>query len=261
MSLCYALADQPSVLSENGGRMVAGSVAESYVTKEGRGHSPFTPSSMPKTTATSAPGPMLELIVNEFAFNTLSYAFIHSGNTHMVLDEKNAPVEAKPLLVSGFYASAIPGLIKKYGTDAKLLFELDVNDVPSIFFRPEGFLLQASAPLTMEVDDNSTYTKVIMMDLGMTVSGIINLVESNLTAHLDGINVTAKVTSSTVGDVDMKGMQQLIDFIFKYAVEIFNEVLAKGAPLPVVKGLTFVDPKIIWGSNYVVIASSFSYSP
>jgi len=261
MSLSYALADDPAVLPDYGGRMAAGSVAEFYVTKEGPGHSPFKPTAMPKTTATSAPGPMVELFMNEFFFNTLSYSYIHSGNSHWQIDEDNAPVEAKPLLISGYYASAAPGLIDKYGLDAPLRVEFEVEQIPTLYIQPDVFQLQTSASLTMEVNQNQTFTKVIGLDATLLTAGVVSLNDTAVTGNLKTLKINATVTSSTVGDVDIKGMQDLIDFTATFATNTINERLAQGVPLPVVKGISFVDPKIIWGSNYVAITSSFSYKP
>jgi len=261
ISLCYALADMPLVIPDYGSRFVGGSVAEFYVTKEGRGKSPFKPSVMPKTTATSAPGPMLELFINDYAINTLSYSYVHSGNTKFVIDQKNAPEEAKPLLVTGYYASAAPGLVKKYGLDTPLRLDFEIAQVPTLYMQPEGFQLKTAAMLTMEVNESNTFTKVIGMNVDMEISGTVTLKDTSIFPHLDIINVTASIASSSVGNVDVKGMQDLIDFTTTYATSMINDQLAAGIPLPVAKGISFVDPKIVWGNNYVAIASSFSYKP
>jgi len=261
ISLCYELADDPAVIPDYGKRFVAGSVAESYITKEGRGKSGFKPTAMPKTTATSAPGPMLEIFINDFAINTLSYSYVNSGNTHMIIDDKNAPAEAKPLLVSGYYVSAAPGLVKKYGTDAPLRMDFEVGQVPTLYMQPDGFQLKTAGMLTMEVNESNTFTKVIGMNLNILVAGSVVLKNTTIIPHLDVLNVTCSIASSSVGEVDPQGMQDLIDFTTTYATSELNDKFANGIPLPVVKGLTFVDPKIVWGSNYLAIASSFSYKP
>jgi len=261
ISLCYELADDPAVIPDYGKRFVSGSVAESFVTKEGRGKSGFKPSAMPKTTATSAPGPMLELFINEYAINTLSYAYVKSGNTQMVIDDKNAPAEAKPLLVSGYYVSAAPGLVKKYGDDAPLRMDFEVGEVPTLAMLPEGFQLKTAGMLTMEVNQSNTFIKAIGMNLNILVAGSVTLKNTTIIPHLDVINVTCTIASSSVGEVDPQGMQDLIDFTTTYATAQLNDKFADGIPLPVVKGLTFVEPKIVWGSNYLAIASAFSYKP
>jgi len=261
ISLCYALADRPSVIDDFGGRFVAGSVAEFYATKEGRGKSPFKPSAMPKTTATSTPGPMLELFVNDYAINTLSFAFVHSGNTNMMIDDKNAPEEVKPMLVSDYYTKAVPGLVKKYGSKIPIRFDFTVTEVPTVMMQPEGFVMKAAATLGLDVFVNNTYTNVLDLDLSILVRGTASTKDTTLVGHLDVANVTATLKTSSVGDVSIPDMHDVVTITVNLANKQINDILAKGMPLPVVKGVSFVDPKIVWGSNYVVIATSFSYKP
>jgi hypothetical protein len=40
-----------------------------------------------------------------------------------------------------------------------------------------------------------------------------------------------------------------------------NKALAGGFPLPNVPGLTFLNPAISWGANYMMISTDFTYSP
>jgi len=261
MSLCYALADRPSVISDFGGRFVAGSVAESYATKEGRGKSPFKPSPMPNTTATSAPGPMLELFVNDYAINTLSYAFVHSGNTNMQIDQKNAPEEMKPMLVSDYYIKAAPGLVKKYGSNIPIRIDFAVTQVPTVLMQPEGFAMNTAASLGLDVFINNTYTKVLALNLSTFVRGNASIKGTSLVGHLDVASITATLQASSIGDVSIPDMQDVVKVTVNLASKQVNAVLAKGVPLPVVKGVSFVDPKIVWGQNYVVIATRFSYKP
>jgi len=262
ISLAYALADQPSVFDQNGLRIAVGSVAESYPTKEGRGHSSFQPSAMPKSTATSAPGPMLELFINDYAINTLSYSYYKTGNTNFQIDDKNAPEEAKPLLVSGYYSSAAPGLIKKYGMNAPMRIDYELAAVPTLIMQPDGAQMKAVGRLYLEAsDDNKTFTSVIGMQLEITMSASVTLQGTSIMIQLGLVNSNATLVSSSVGDVDIDAMKQLIDFTITYGLGMVNDKLASGVPLPVVKGITFVDPKIVWGANYLAIATGFSYNP
>jgi len=261
VSLCYALADQPSVISDFGGRMVVGSVAEFYATKEGRGKSPFKPTGMPKTLAKSAPGPMVELFMNEYFFNTFSWAFIHAGNLHMQIDQNSAPDQYKALFTTGHYASAAPGLVQKYGKDSLIRLDFDVTQVPTLYFQPDGFQLKTSAMLTLEVKQGDKYVKVIGLTLTLLSSGSISIKGTSVYGHLKTFKVTATVSSSIIGEVNVTLLQDLLNFVGSFVTGVVNKMLAPGVPLPVVKGVSFVDPKIIWGTNYVAITSSFQYKP
>jgi len=261
MGLSYAMADQPTVLPEYGGRMAAGSVAEFFDAKEGPGHSPFKTSAMPKTTATSAPGPMLELFLDDFVFNTFSYAYVHSGNAHIQLDKNTVPEEAKPLFISGYYASAMPGLVEKYGMEADLRLDFDLQQVPTLYMQPDGFQFKSSAMLSLDVNTNTSYERAAGLNVDIISSGNIQIKGTSIFAEIKTLKVNVSVASSTIGKIDVDGLQQLIDFTVTYATSELNEKLAQGIPLPVVNGLAFVDPKITWGANYVAITSSFSYTP
>jgi len=257
VSTTFAIADDPSVSNE---RVIVGCKAESYVTDEGPGHSPFTPADMPKTTINTIPGPMVEMLVNEFVVNTLSYAFINAGNAHMEIDEKNAPVAAKPLLVTGAYAAAAPGLVKQYGLVTPVRLRYDVSQVPTVYMEPDGFRMETIALLSMDVNQDGNYTEVIVIQLNLDQNGTVTLKNNRLTAKIDGSKASSEVTKTTVGDVNIKAMQDLFDFIVPFVTDTLNVILAIGYPLPIVKGVKLINPQLTWASSYLIITSDFEYN-
>jgi len=264
VSLTYALADDPIVTPDFGNRLVAGSVAEFYVTKEGPGHSPYTPSAMPPTAVTKDPCPMLELMINEFSLNTLLYAYIRAGNGHIVLDPNTAPPEALALLISFYYCDPVPGLCNQYGYDANLSLAIDIDKLPTLSLQPDGFHLSATTLMTFSVIANGTTTPAFGLNFNIVASGTLgingtNATSINATAHLDSLKASATVASSSVGDINTDSLKQLIDSTIATALPDINDQLAVGFPLPLVDGVALVDPKFYWGSNFVSILSDFTY--
>jgi len=258
ISVTFAIADDPSVSND---RVIAGCQAESYVTDEGPGHSPFTCGEMPKTTITANPGPMAELLLDEYVVNTLSWAFINAGDAHKEIDEKNAPVAAKPLLVTGAYAVAAPGLVKDYGLVTPIRLRFDVYQTPTVYMQPDGFQMDTTALLSMDVNQDDNYTEVIVLTLNLESNGTVSLDGNRLTAKIDKTKTSSEVTKTTVGDVKIEGMQDLINFVVPFITDALNLILAVGYPLPVVEGVKLIDPQLTWASSYIIITSDFTYTP
>lgn len=261
MSLAYPLADAPSVLGTYGGRLVLGSVAESYATKEGRGKSPYKPTSMPKTTATSAPGPMLEVFVNDYALNTFSYAFVHSGQADWKFDKSKASADKAKMFVTGYYETIAPQLVQKYGKTANIRLDLSVSQPPKVIFQPDGFNLQTAASLVLQVSTGSTFARAFGLTLTIGTKGTAALKGTSLTGKLSVLNVTATLSQSEVGNVDVNAMHDVVSYTASLATDLVNTFLAKGIPLPVIKGFTFTSPQLRWGANYLAVITGFTYKP
>ncbi len=96
---------------------------------------------------------------------------------------------------------------------------------------------------------------------GTTLYGDFNYIEGNFTVSRN-FNVDLKSLETTIGDFSASILTDLYNLLFnKGLVPLMNDVLGVGLPLPVVPGLTFVNPQILFGDGYMEVSTSATYTP
>lgn len=259
MTLSYALAENPLVTTDAGGRLILGPVAETYATRDGPGKSPYKPSAMPTS---GALGKTLELFVNEFALNTFAYAYVRAGNTHWHVGKDNASGSAAKYFESVYYSVIAPGLLTKYGAAAEMRIEMDVAAAPKITFQPDGFALDASMETVFQAKNaQGAFETAFSLAVALHCKGAVAVSGTQLKGSLEAAGISITLAQSNVGDVAVKLLDEVVSFAAGVALKVVNVYLDRGIPLPVVSGVALVNPAIVWGSNYVSIQTDFTYTP
>jgi len=78
-------------------------------------------------------------------------------------------------------------------------------------------------------------------------------------SYLDG---EFGLLSSNIGNFNISSFLALINVLFQDGVvPVINGYLNNGFPLPIVPGVTFVNPSIGYGQDYIFVSTDISYTP
>lgn len=84
--------------------------------------------------------------------------------------------------------------------------------------------------------------------------GAVFLQGQTLIGNLTFLGVNFTLFSSNIGPFDVTILDKLINALFESGiVPAINDILKKGFPLPVVPGLTFVNPNVAYNNHYLSV--------
>ena len=88
----------------------------------------------------------------------------------------------------------------------------------------------------------------------------ISIVSNTIHVAIENVDVNFSLYSSNIGQFSTLPLRTLIKSVLSVGIPIINKLLAPGIPIPVIAGLSLVNPEIVWSNDYFMIGSNVSYS-
>lgn len=257
----YALAADPVVNSEH--TLVVSSQAEFYPVSLGPGHSSLAPPVAMPDHATGVTK-MFEILLSEYTFNTFAFSATKTGLIDFRVTKEQADANTTYFFSTDFFSFYAPGMVSKYGKDKEISYHFTAQSVPIFDISPKGFTILVPLALTVDVNPGAIPTHPIWEEafslaVDASARGNIDIVDNNIVGTLELANASYVLRSTEVGEVQVKSLGLVVDFVVKELVKMLNVYAAKGFPIPSIKGLSFVDPVIEWKNKFVAIATSGKY--
>jgi len=93
-------------------------------------------------------------------------------------------------------------------------------------------------------------------------AGTVHIKDSNVSAELTFLKADILLGPSMIGQFNVTTLQEVINFLAdKGIIPLINQFIEPGIPLPTIDGLTFVNPFLEWGQNYICVSSDIKYVP
>jgi len=259
LAIDYSLAD-PNGIVITSDDILIGSAAGEFFPKNGHpGQAPGKPVAMPNSVTDN----QFQIFVTDFSVESLGFAAVKSGLAEMTVTKDMVPAMAKDFFATDFYGQYAPGILDKYGegTDCALLLAL--HQTPDVIFTTkDGVDVKAGVELTIRaMNKDGKFEDAFSIMLNCDIDGDAKVNNTVLSGELTDVSATATLVSSHVGDVDIDGINDLVQFALSMCLDTVNEILAKGTPLPTLPGLHFVNPEILYRDDYIVVATNIVYNP
>jgi len=259
LAVDYGLSKNGVVVDDNGSLSLS-SVGEFYAEKKGPGYTPGAPCAM----SLSGKLPMIEVLVSEWTFQSVSTGSLYAGILSMDIDKDNAPSIAAAFFVSGTYKDNVPGLVSRYGFDAEMAISASASNAPKILITSaDGVTVKASASLEFLVKNSTTskFDSAFSVVLTVQLSAKVAVKNNNITGELSIDDLKAEAGTSSVGKINIDGMTDILTFVASMGTDLINQKLDDGIPLPSVSGLTYINPQIVFKDGFLSVSSDIHWEP
>jgi len=204
-------------------------------------------------------GNMVQLMLNEFVAISAGFTFWKLGKLTVQVTDKDLPSWSPVRLNTTSFQFTIPNLYKAY-PNAAMVIQISSQASPNAQFSPSGATVSAYGFLTVFVIQNNQLVNAFVLNGTVAASGTAYLQGQTIVGNLTFLNVNFALYSSNIGSFDPRNLNSLLNTLFQYGVvPAVNVYLKQGFPLPVVPGLTFVNPKIGWGNHFLYVATDVKY--
>jgi len=240
--------------------LTAGIAGEFFPKGSHSGNAPGQPVSMPDTFVNK----MVQIFLSSFSAESLGYAIYKSALGSKTITKELVPEMARQFFSTDFYAQYAPGIIKRFGSGVDVQLKLGLHQTPRVFFRQgKKVEIQAGLELTVSCKEASTkqfrdaFTALIDTDIHGEVKVSNTVISGTL---FDATSIKATLVQTQVGNVDVNGINDLVQFALSISQDYINQILAKGTPLPSMPGMKFLNPSVIYQDDYIIIATDMSFN-
>jgi len=256
VELSYALPSSPQFISDY---VTVPILGEFYIINNHM-EPPFPNPAIPSKIT----GEQFQIIISEFVPDSAAFSFYKLGKLRAVITDSMVPAWSPVRLNTSAFQDVLPGLYEKWPNK---LFQITVeaSQSPNVSLSTTGALVMFYGTFKVDVilDSANHLANAFVLGGFITTSGFAYLKETTMYGNLTYINGNFYQVSSNIGDIEVglltfflnmffsKGLVPLIDVALKYG----------GIPLPVVNGLSFVNPKIQFGNKFLLVSTNIKYTP
>jgi len=220
---------------------------------------PFTPSNIPDIQNTNV---MLQITISQYVPDTVGFALWKSGVLVINVDDKMIPPDSPIRFNTDSFQSIIPALYNLY-PHKDLKATVDPIASPLITFRSNGTIhVGGQFEMIMYVCAGPTNsTHVFTLGINVITEGKIYMKGNNLMINLTYGNVSVSLRQTDIGPFDVTILNNLFLLAIAEGIPFINHKFADGIPLPVIKGVTFVNPYLGFGDGFIYVNTDIQYHP
>ncbi|XP_062499208.1 uncharacterized protein LOC134176553 [Corticium candelabrum] len=221
---------------------------------------PFQPSPFPPATESSH---MMYIWLSDYIANTAGYVYMASGA--LVYNVTEAPASSPIHLNTDNFIGLIPPLFKKY-PDMKMQLLVKANKPPSLTLTSQAATFAAPANVTaFVVTKNMTLINVFTLNVTLYAAVNISVYNNGSDEIINGtvkyLKSDAELLETNIGDFEMSSLNGTLNFACTLVTSQLNKKYAQpGFPIPVVDGVSFVNPEVVLGQDNVLIATDVHYN-
>ena len=83
-----------------------------------------------------------------------------------------------------------------------------------------------------------------------------------ISANITLLRFTFDLISSNIGNISLAELNQAVQLLVNlFVIPLANEYTQRGLEIPLVDGISFVDPSVSFGEGYVLVSSDVNYKP
>ncbi|XP_078275363.1 bactericidal permeability-increasing protein-like [Rhinoraja longicauda] len=220
---------------------------------------PFKP---PPISLPSGSTHMLYVGISDFLANSAGFVYYKAGVLQMKITDKMLPRLIPIRLNTKSFSAIVPQLEKLY---PNMLMEMHLRATrsPVLTFAKNHISVQAFGAFDVcAILPNSSLASLFVLNIEASFSARVRMFQMKLNGSLYLNSLKLSLGRSNVGPVPVAGLELLMKLTVKLVMlPQVNVKLAKGVPLPKVKNLNFIRPKLEVNKNILVIATDLQYGP
>jgi flagellar biosynthesis protein FliQ len=226
---------------------------------------PFQPADMPVVYDTTH---HIQFLLGDYLWNAAAWVYSAEGAFELVINQNTY---AK--LNTTYFSTLLPNVAKlcdRPSGGCPMQIQLGIlpnGPAPSIKLT-QAAGMNASAELQWVVGVLQQDGKTLKPAFGLAVALDVvakpstDVVKNIVHLTFSFFDVAFQITSSPIGPFDPKLLNAIIEEVCNlYVVPALNSLVAPGIPIPVIGGLTLVNPVVAAMDGYLVIAANAQYNP
>eukprot|EP00118_Oscarella_pearsei_P000198 m.4415 g.4415 ORF g.4415 m.4415 type:complete len:501 (+) comp10700_c0_seq1:23-1525(+) len=224
---------------------------------------PFVPDPLPTSGASSS---MMTVWLTDYLFNTAGYVYQEAGVLQGNITQKMIPSGAPLSLNTSSFKLIIPALYEKYPNKAMQIL-VSATSAPYVNTTTSYINLTAPCEVVAYVFTDEK-TLVDVFTLGVTMHATVHVyLRQNGSKEIVCANATylrsdISLIKSNIGTFKVIGLEFAVNALCELGlIPFLNQYGAVGFPIPVVDGITFVDPKLDLGNGYIQVSTDLKYTP
>ncbi|XP_065839667.1 bactericidal permeability-increasing protein-like [Oscarella lobularis] len=226
---------------------------------------PFQPPPLPPTNAIASFS-MLSVWITDYVANTAGFVYQKAGVLKINITQSMIPSNPLFSLDTNSFKEFAPGLYSKYPNKA---LQILVNATSAPYINITSSFINFTAPgeaVFYVLVDNATKVEAFTLGVVMRATVRAALAKSGtqeiVTANATYLKSDISLVSTNVGDIKAASFEVLVNFVSHIVlIPKLNKYGATGFAVPVIDGVSFVNPVLMQGPGYVQIATNVSYTP
>jgi len=206
---------------------------------------------------------MVQMFVSDYVANSAGFVYTNAGVLQQVVNDRDLPSSVPVRLNTSSFEELIPNIYTKYPNMLmKLVIYEDKTTPPVAKFSKDGILITARGAIDVQVITKAANISAFVLGVVAYADGKAYLVNQTLKANLKYLKSELSLRKTDIGDVDVSTLQQLVDVLIDQGVTpLANKYLNNGFPIPAVEGVTFVNPILGYGDDFISIICDLHYKP
>ncbi|ELR16783.1 LBP / BPI / CETP family, Cterminal domain containing protein [Acanthamoeba castellanii str. Neff] len=230
-----------------------------YLTINSKGEFYYLPHKTPMPDEVN--GDMMQIMLSDFVPDSASFVFRESGKMTAFLKDKDLPSWSPIRLNTNSWAHILPQLPQKY-PNMEMQAEIVTTSPPTASFAPQGIQVAGPGQIIVSVlPASGSPVNVFALNIQLSTSAKVTVQNGRIYADLTYLNSPVTVAYSNVGTINVSLFDNIIKTLSTDAiVPFFNYYLSHGINIPTIKGVTLINPTIVYGQGYLAIATDISYA-
>ena len=222
---------------------------------------PFSPPPLPPVNDTSQ---MMYIWLTEYVVNTAGLVYHESGFLAYNVTPDKVPKDIPIQLNTSSFILLIPELYKRYPNMAMLLVVKTLKP-PQVHVYPSSANLTVVGEVNVEVIlPNKTVQSAFIMGLTVDMNAYAwvhpNGTKQVISANITLLKFSFDIISSNIGTISTGPVNKAVQFFVDlFVVPMANIYAKRGLEIPLVEGITFINPNIGFGKGYIQISSDINY--
>lgn len=227
------------------------------------------PMSPPPIKDSSVVQNMMYLWVSDYIFETIAYVAQKHNFLVYNLTTKDLPPASRGVLnttCEGFIPKCVGKLIPAIGQkypNSQVELHMVSTMVPNMTIAPSGVSVRCGGQINMYANTASQQMPfLVTLNANMSTTVDVSVVNETIHAKIDKLSIVLKAGKSAIGPIDDAALQFLVDTALTLYIEPqLNALGQKGFPLPVTDEIKFVNTKISFDTNTIMIGTDLKYTP
>lgn len=219
----------------------------------------LSPFSMPSMPVSLSPLTMAEIFISDFMFNTALYTLYTEGLLNFAVSQSQLPPSMQYLLNTNEWKLAVPALYRAFpNSPMQLVFSPDASPFVN-FSASEAASATLPGFMTVNIVGNGTafvLQGTVNLDLNISVSSGTNTIH----VAVESVSVVFDLYSSNIGSFSTIELRSIINTVLAVGIPIVNKMLSPGLTIPTIKGLSLINPQLIWNDGFFMIGSNITYT-
>lgn len=226
---------------------------------------PFSPPPLPPITESDT-SKMMYIWLTEYVVNTAGLVYHETGFLAYNITPDKVPKDIPIQLNTSSFRGLIPALYNKY-PDMAMLLTVKTTKPPQMQIYPKSANLTGVGEVNVQVITPSK-TVQSAFTMGLTVymnayawvhpNGTTQVISANITL----LRFTFDLVSSNIGNISLAELNQAVELLVNlFVIPAANVYGQRGLEIPLMDGISFVNPSVSFGEGYVLVSSDINYKP